>query len=244
MLKASLRTAYHPASASSESEVQEMGREGRIGLRVGSMALLITAVVAFAFVQPVSASLTAVATDPVGDAFYCSGVAAPSYEDIVKVEITKEGGAYILIMEVAGAIPANPPLVPPGESEIEWAFGLDTNLSATPPGYPGAGFFNPEFVIRLRWNGTSFFGEFIDRRSLLPQTAAYALTGGGGIGVPAEFTVDQATITFVIPGSLMDNPTSFRFEGLTGLVAAGSLIPNATTCGWVDTLPQWADWPS
>ena len=72
-------------------------------------------------------------SDPVGDALFN----APAFQDIVRVEMTKTaGGDLELLMEMAGSVPVNPPLPPPGNSEIWWMWVFDLDPTTFPVGYP------------------------------------------------------------------------------------------------------------
>ncbi len=207
-----------------------------------ALALSMLALVAFAFAQPVSASLTSVVTDPVGDAVLtAAGIAAPPYQDIVKASITFKDSRFIFLMDLAAPVPNNPPLLPPGTALIDWVWQLQTDPTLFPCGFPGApgpaAFCPPfEFVIGIVWNGTSFTGIFIDRRPLL--------MGGNAIVTVVPFNIKGSEITASLSGAMIDSPSSFGWHALTTAWAGGfgtdSFFP-------VDSAPDnfaFAPWPS
>lgn len=85
----------------------------------GCMALAAMGAVAVLDVAPATAdaapSVVTTVSDPVGDANHN----APAFQDVVFVQITRTAsGDFKLLMEMAGPVPVNPPLPPPGRSEI------------------------------------------------------------------------------------------------------------------------------
>ena len=175
-------------------------------------ALLALAVLASAVAQPVSAQ-TSTVFDPVGDALFH----APAFQDIVFGQMTKtDSGDFELLMGMAGPVPVNPPLPPPGVSEIWWAWAFDLDATARPKGYPlppgfapppgGAG--GSEFIVYVSWDGTEFARTAIDRRPLL--------TGGEAIITSVPFSIDgtivEAFLAFTLIG---DVPPSFGWHPLT-----------------------------
>ena len=178
--------------------------------------------------QDVSAQ-TASYSDPSGDADF----KAPGYQDIIRAEIAKESDGFVVRMEVAAAVPANPPLSPPARVEIHWvwAFNLDP---ATPRGYPIApGLTLPgEVHARIAWNGTSFSGEVIDRRPLL--------SGGEAIITQALFNIEGSTLELHVPSAVVGNPTSFGWGVLTQ-----DWSGPVGTVGYhfVDIIPGRKTWP-
>ncbi len=160
---------------------------------------------ASAVAQPVSAQ-TSTVSDPVGDAKFN----APAFQDIVFGQMTKTaGGDFELLMEMAGPVPVDPPLPPPGVSEIWWMWAFDLDPTAFPQGTPfglgGAAVGRrPEFMVYVSWDGTEFAGTAIDRRPLL--------TGGEAIITPVPFSINgtivEADLAFTLIG---DVPPSFRW---------------------------------
>jgi len=145
-------------------------------------------------------------SDPVGDALF----KAPAFQDVVFVEVTKTAaGDFELLMEMAGPVPVNPPLPPPGKSEIWWQWAFDLDPTTFPVGYPllkayGA----PEFAIYVSWDGAEFAGAAIDRRPLL--------TGGEAITTPVTFSIDGTIVQAELPYTLIGAvPTSFGWLGAT-----------------------------
>jgi hypothetical protein len=188
----------------------------------GSVTLM-----ASAAAQPVSAQ-TSTISDPVGDALFN----APAFQDIVRVEMTKTaGGDLELLMEMAGSVPVNPPLPPPGNSEIWWMWVFDLDPTTFPVGYPLSAqkHYAPyEFVVYVSWDGAEFAGTAIDRRPLL--------TGEEAILTPVTFSVDGKILQADLPSALIGAvPTSFGWgstildwSGPVGVTESHHLVEFAT----------------
>jgi hypothetical protein len=112
-------------------------------------------------------------------------------------------GDFELLMEMAGPVPVNPPLPPPGLSEIWWLWVFDLDPTTFPAGYPFVkAYAPPEFAVIVSWDGAEFAGTAVDRRPLL--------TGGEAIINPVQFSIDgtilQADLPYTLIGAV---PTSF-----------------------------------
>ncbi len=130
--------------------------------RTSAPAEVLAGAVAF---SQLASDETSVVLDPAGDANF----GAPAFQDIVRSEISKQGGSFVLLMEMSGSVPENPPLPPPGISEIWWAWAFNLDPTMSPQGYPFApGVALPaDFVVYVGWDGTEFKARAIDRRPLL-----------------------------------------------------------------------------
>src|SRR5262245_7699005 len=85
-------------------------------LRSLSLKVAVLAVALPVVVLPLSTQTSSV-SDPVGDANFN----APAFQDVVFVEVTKTAsGDFDLHMEMAGAVPLNPPMPPPANAEAWW----------------------------------------------------------------------------------------------------------------------------
>ena len=150
---------------------------------------------------------TSTVSDPVGDAKFN----APAFQDVVFVQVTETAsGAFELLMEVAGPVPVNPPLVPPGHSEISWVWNFDLDPTTFPAGYPYLKAAGPaEFDVHVSWNGVEFAGTAVDRRPLL--------TGGEAVITPVIFSIDDRIVQADLPYALIGAvPTSFGWFAGTG----------------------------
>jgi hypothetical protein len=171
-----------------------------------SATTLLAAILTTAAAQPVSAQIST-AFDPVGDAHFN----APAFQDVVLVQMTKTAsGDFELLMEMAGPVPVNPPLPPPGRKEIWWVWNFDLDPATFPAGYPYLMAHGPgEFVVYVSWDGTAFAGTAVDRRPLL--------TGGEAIITPVPFSINgtivQADLAYTLIGSV---PASFSWIAGTG----------------------------
>ncbi len=171
--------------------------------KVLSLAL---AVLASAVAQPVSAQ-TSTVLDPVGDTLFN----APAFQDIVIGQMTKTAsGNFELLMGMAGPVPVDPPLPPPGVSEIWWMWAFDLDPTAFPQGtpFPPGVKRRPELIVYVSWDGTEFAGTAIDRRPLL--------TGGEAIIIPVPFSINGTIVDAVLASELIgDVPPSFLWGPFT-----------------------------
>jgi hypothetical protein len=152
-----------------------------------------------------ASAATPTLADPSGDAKYN----APGYMDIVGAEAVLTGDTISFRMSVAAAIPATPPLPPPGNNQIHWDFPIDSDPSTFPAGYlypsaPGQSR-NAEFFIKVAWDGSSFSAVLVDRRPLL--------SGGEATFTPLAFTISGTDVQVAVPASLL--PSSFSWGALT-----------------------------
>jgi hypothetical protein len=158
---------------------------------------------------------TATVIDPQGDAFYSNGHEAPAQLDILAASFTISD-TLTLTVDVAGPLDALSN--PPGSGGVFfWHFGLNTDPSTNPPGFPEAPGITarPEFTVDAVWDGTAFSGDFIDRRP--------ALTGGSALLYSIPVSVSGSRITLTVPAAL---------------AAQVQPLPSATwgcTTGWNNT---------
>jgi len=199
----------------------------------GFMALAALAVVAVLDVAPATAdeapSVVSTVFDPVGDTIFPFN---PPFQDFVRGQITKTAsGDFELLMELAGPVPDNPPLSPPGRSEIWWFWVFDLDPDTRPVGYPWKEAAEsadvhgtpeeltgrpPEFIVYVSWDGTKFAANAIDRRPLL--------TGGTAVITPVPFSINgtivQAELAHVligdVPASFGWGPFTFDWSGPVG----------------------------
>ena len=83
-----------------------------------------------------SVASTSTVTDPAGDAVITGkGTVVFAYQDIVKASVTSRDGTFVFKMELAAAIPQNPPL-PNGAKLLMWRFGLRTDRTTCASGFP------------------------------------------------------------------------------------------------------------
>ena len=137
---------------------------------------------------------TAAVIDPQGDAYYTPGLEAPAFLDIPAASFTISD-TLTLTVDVAGSLDALPN--PPGSGGVfDWHFGLNTDNSTDPRGFPlppgqtaGA-----EFEVEAFWDGTAFSGRFVDRRP--------ALTGGTALLYSIPVSVSGSRITLTVPAAL------------------------------------------
>lgn len=164
------------------------------------------AVLAGAVAQAVSVE-TSTIVDPVGDTFFRSD---PAFQDVVFGQMTKTADDdFELLMEVAGFVPANPPMPHQGRSEIWWGWNFDLDTTAFPRGYPWAITRNSEVLFIISWDGAEFAGTVIDRRPLL--------TGGEAIVTPVNsFSINGTVLEAFLPYELIgDVPASFGWAPFT-----------------------------
>ncbi len=172
----------------------------------GAIALL-AAILTTAAAQPVSAQVSTV-FDPVGDALFHN---APAFQDFVLGQVTKTAsGDLELLMELAGPVPVNPPLPPPGVVELWWYWSFDLDPTTFPQGYPGSPGVarRSEFIVYVSWDGAEFAGTAIDRRPLL--------TGGEAVITPVPFSINGTTVEAFLGFTQLGNvPPSFGWHVVT-----------------------------
>jgi hypothetical protein len=147
-------------------------------------------------------------SDPVGDANFN----APAFQDVVLVQMTKTaGGNFELLMEMAGPVPVDPPLPPPGHGQVTWVWNFDLDPTTFPAGYPYLKATGPaEFSVGVSWDGAEFAGAAIDRRPLL--------AGGKAIITSIPFTIDGPTVEAFLDSELIGEiPASFGWCPFTFL---------------------------
>jgi hypothetical protein len=119
------------------------------------------------------------------------------------------GGDFELLMEMAGPVPVDPTLPPPGNSEIWWAWPFDLDPTTAAVGYPFHKVLAPpEFIVYVSWDGAEFAGVALDRRPLL--------AGGEAIITPVTFSIDGTIVQADLPYALIGAvPTSFGWAAVT-----------------------------
>jgi hypothetical protein len=151
---------------------------------------------------------TATVTDPQGDAYYSNGHQAQAFLDILAASFTMTD-TLTFTVDVAGSLDGLPN--PPGAGGVfDWHFGLNTDNSTNPPGFPlPPGQPGPiEFFADAQWDGTAFSGIFGDRR---PE-----LTGGSCLQYSIPVSVSGSRITITVT------------EELAAQVQAAVVLPGAT----------------
>jgi len=147
---------------------------------------------------------------------------APAYQDIIEAEVTRvgDGGGdtyYVFREGMAGPLTADSslPSNPGGIKEVLWDWGIDTDGTTFPTGYPFSGKGNTrpyEFMIWLDWDGERFTGVLIDRRPLL--------RGEQAVLSEIEFAIDGADVLLFVPAALLGDPETFQWRcGTVDVVA-------------------------
>src|SRR6476620_1832761 len=103
----------------------------RLGLMAGTLSIV---VVLTAGLPASAGTQTSIVADPAGD----TGFHAPGFMDMVRVEVAKTGRTFEFRRILAEPIPSVPPLLPPSQDRISWAWGLDTDPTTFPKGDPVA----------------------------------------------------------------------------------------------------------
>ena len=174
-----------------------------------------------------AAALTSVVRDAVGDAAWQgntgpgSAAKVPAWLDIVSASITLQNHQFIVEQEMAAPVPADPALdpdIPPQVDHVLIGYGLDTDPTTAPVGYP----FNKneannqEFYLFAGWNptgsfglGTGFIGFMLDRRPLL--------TGGQALIAPVKFSIQGAHVSMVVDAAALGDPATFAWAAFTHL---------------------------
>ncbi len=186
--------------------------------RFGLVSIAIAGIALLAAPEAQSGSKTSVAEDPEGDAFFlgifdAKPQEAPDYLDLIRGEVTLQGGIFIFKLTVAGPVP-DEPFVPQGRV-IDWFIGIDTDPTTFPTGFPNSpGFaFRCEFNVDIFWDGTDFDAILIDRRP--------SLVGEDAIVTRIPFNIEGNELTASVSSRMLDKPRSFEWVVLTDLVPGG-----------------------
>jgi hypothetical protein len=153
--------------------------------------------------------LISVVSDPVGDVQN----KYPAYLDLTRATVSLQGQRFQFSVDLAGTVPADPGTdssLPADLDHWGWEYGLDTDPTTAPVGYPFPdGTANPmEFYLGVDWNstgsfglGTGFVGLLVDRRPLL--------TGGQAIVIPVKFSIQDTVVTLVVEADALGKPATF-----------------------------------
>ena len=116
---------------------------------------------------------------------------------------------FVFRKDLAAPIPQDIGHLPPGNDELWWAWGIDTDPNTAPAGFPSSngGSLLGEFGLWVSWDGTSLSGFLVDRRPLL--------TGGAAIITPAPFSIAGNQVSMTVRASDLSNPTSFMWNSPT-----------------------------
>ena len=159
-----------------------------------------------------AAGLTSVVNDSPGDVK--NGV--PGWQDIVRTDVSKKDRTFVLTMDLAEIVPANPP-VPSGGTTAShfWIWGFDTDPAAFPegkggvfPSGPGSAGNPSEFFLDVEWDGTQFTGKVYDLRPLLKGEPMVVTPG-------QPFTIVGARITLSVAASALGDPSTFGWGTAT-----------------------------
>ena len=195
------------------------------------------------FSADVAAGKTSVVLDPVGDA----ANKAQAYQDVVRAEITTQGGNFVFVMDLAAPLPDNPS-VPSKADVILWLFALDTDPTEFQVGYPHNGAEPWEFFVELRQYREGFTdpldptrsaGVLVDRRPLF--------TGGQATVTPIQFSIKGTKITWVVDAASLGDPSTFKWASGTASAHANDDAKTGYAAGVVifDVAPDadLATWP-
>jgi hypothetical protein len=125
--------------------------------------------------------------------------------------------------------------ISPYNGQVWWAWGMDTDPNTAPLGYPAPPLqpIPVEIGLRVKWDGTAFSGEMVDRRPLL--------TGGNVIVTQVPFSITSNHVSLSLRASDVGDPTSFLWDATT-ILRSGPDVES----GWLnaDGLdPFFSPWP-
>ncbi len=192
--------------------------------RFGLVSIAMAGIALLAATEAQSGSKTSVAEDPEGDAFILFNFdvepqRAPDYLDLIRGEITLQGGIFIFKLTVAGPVP-DEPFEPQGRL-IDWFIGIDTDPTTFPTGFPTPpnSAFQCEFNVDIFWDGTDFDAILIDRRPSLVGEDAIVTRIPFNIDVTLEGSLLRGELTASVSSRMLDKPRSF------GWVVFADLVP-------------------
>jgi len=196
-----------------------------------------------AFSADATGTPTSVVLDPVGDVEKKGN----DYQDVVRAEITTQGGNFVFVMDLAAPLPDNPS-VPSKADVILWLFALDTDPTEFQVGYPHNGAEPWEFFVELRQYREGFTdpldptrsaGVLVDRRPLF--------TGGQATVTPIQFSIKGTKIAWVVDAASLGDPSTFKWASGTASAHANDDAKTGYAAGVVifDVAPDadLATWP-
>ena len=190
--------------------------------RFGLVSIAMAGIALLAAPEAQSGSKTSVVTDPEGDAFinfnFVEPQEAPDYLDLIRGEITLQGGIFIFKFTVAGPVP-DEPFVPQGRV-ISWDWLIDTDPATFPTGgFLPPGFSAPfDFVVSVLWDGTDFDAILTDRRPSLLGEDAIVTPIPFNIDVTSEGSLLRGELSASVSSRMLDRPRSFGWLGGTALI--------------------------
>src|SRR5207245_4590264 len=173
------------------------------------------------FSADVAAGKTSVVIDIPG----AEDKATQAYEDIVSASITKKGGTFVVVMDLAAQVPDNPPL-PSSADMLDWVVAIDKDPTS-PAGYDftkntAAPF---EFVIEHRVYRFGF-NTPLDTKTR-PDILVHQkplLTGGQAIVTPIHYSMEGTKLTWVVDAALLGDPATFQGADATLGRSAGAAV--------------------
>ena len=176
----------------------------RVRNRIGAVALL-TAAAAVAGAAAIEAAQSAEVTDPAGDV---KNNTEP-WQDVLRVGLAREGHTFTFSIEVAEALPEDPPEASGGLGWYLWNWGIDVDPELAPEGwpFPKTHAWPGEFLVSFVSDGEEYFAFLADRRPLA--------IGGEPIITVVPWRVDGAVIEVLIDAGLLDDPAEFTWSGGT-----------------------------
>lgn len=145
----------------------------------------------------------------------------PGWMNINSVSL-REQGRFHVELRMGAPLPAHPSLL--GYGILDWVFGVSTNDSAAPAGWPfpkNVSIYPSEYMVVLWWDGTRYSAGVVDRTPLL--------SGGQATITPVPFQIYQNQIRFSVPTGLLGGSTNFSFFAVTEVYTAPDIAVNTAT---------------
>jgi hypothetical protein len=195
-----------------------------------TLAVVVAAAVAGAAIE---AAPSAVVTDPAGDVLKNN---AEPWQDIVRGEIVREGNTFIFSMEMAKALPADPP-APSGGGWYFWDWGIDTDPLLAPAGwpFPKSHAAPHEFLVGFASDGKDYFAFVADRRPLA--------VGLEPVITAVPFIVDGANIEVFVDAVLLDDPVEFGWRIGSHVLNGPLETEGHHRIDGAPNEPGWVAWP-
>ena len=174
---------------------------GRISVK--SVVALVLGAVAGA--AAVAAAQSVEVTDSAGDV---KNKPEP-WQDLVGIGVGREGDTFTFSMEVAAALPEDPPAASGGLGWFLWNWGIDVDPDLAPEGWPfPKSHPGPQdFLVCFVADGGEYFAFVADRRPLV--------LGLEPVITAVPCRVDGARIEVEVDAHLLDDPAEFMWYGGT-----------------------------
>jgi hypothetical protein len=166
------------------------------------------------------------------------------YLDVVEGKISRLGNRFVVQMQVAAPLPAQPPSFPGSDGWTIWEMAdVDLDPALAPRGWPFTknDAFGGELPLMFVADGVDYFAQLVDRRPLADGGAALIFDSRTSDAI--KWRVTDGTIEVEMDAALWGSPTEFMWRNAT--LTVNSLGSGSTTVLDFGTDPPFSlvPWP-